>query len=266
MTQQAPPKFYFASLDSTNSKARELAEQGAVSGTLVWAGEQTAGRGRLGKSWHSETGKGLFCSLVLRPQVALDDLAKTTMVCGVALGELLQRLAGKRVGLKWPNDILFENKKCAGILVEASPLSGGCEPFLIVGIGINVNQQRQDFPEELQEQATSLLVESGRSLALEPLLDALRDELLNAIHLFEAKGFSSLLGRWRTMDCLKGKQLEAVNTLGQVVKGISLGPDEQGILYLQADNGSLHQVLSGDVRLADQLQSGGEAKPKDQYR
>jgi BirA family biotin operon repressor/biotin-[acetyl-CoA-carboxylase] ligase len=243
--------YYFEELGSTNSTAKEYADSGASHGTAVWAARQTAGRGRLGKKWHSEPGAGLYCSIILRPAVPVGELAKVTLVTGVAVGEVLEELTGKKVQLKWPNDVYFSGLKSAGILAESSPLnSSDSTPYVVVGIGINVNQSRADLPLELKENVTTLFEESGRKFNLEELLESIRDRLLLEVSRFETRGFEPLLMRWKQMDFLLGREMECVDVTGKVVKGISLGPDTDGNLHVKSADGTLHKVLSGDVRLA----------------
>jgi BirA family biotin operon repressor/biotin-[acetyl-CoA-carboxylase] ligase len=243
--------YYFEELGSTNSTAKEYAEGGALHGTAVWAAKQTNGRGRLGKDWHSVDGAGLYCSIILRPAVPVDQLAKVTLVTGVAVGEVLEELTGKKVQLKWPNDVYFSGLKCAGILAESSLLnSGDSTPYVVVGIGVNVNQSRTDFPAELKGNVTTLFEESGRKFILEELLESLRDRLLLEVNRFETQGFEPLLRRWKQMDFLFGKEMECVDVTGKIIKGVSMGPDTDGNLHVKSADGTVHKVLSGDVRLA----------------
>jgi BirA family biotin operon repressor/biotin-[acetyl-CoA-carboxylase] ligase len=242
---------YFEEVVSTNSTAKEFAARGEAHGSVVWAANQTGGKGRLGKDWHSSPGAGLYCSVILRPSVALEELAKITLVTGVAVGTLLTELSGKMVMLKWPNDIYFSGRKCAGILTESSSLNkDGRAPYVVVGIGINVNQEIKDFPTELQTTVTTLMEECGKRFKLEELLEMVRDRVLKEVSRFENNGFSEILQDWKKMDFLYGKEMECVDVAGKIIRGVSLGPDGEGNLHVKSDDGSLHSVLSGDVRLA----------------
>lgn len=246
------PTLYFESIDSTNIKAKEIAEKGAVPGTAVVAEYQTKGRGRLGKDWHSVQGKGLYCSIVVRPQnVASEDYPKITLVAGLSVSLVLDRLTGRNTQLKWPNDIYLSGKKIAGILTESSALSGSFQQrFAVVGIGINVNNVVTDFPVELREIVTSLYVETGTCFVVRELFQAIRLELLHQLEIFSSSGFLRQLSQWREKDFLLGKEMECVNTQGKRVRGIAQGPDNQGQLHLRDAFGKIHEVLSGDVRLA----------------
>ncbi len=245
------PTKYFKSIDSTNVKAKELAELGAISGSAVVAEYQTKGRGRLGKEWHSTQDKGLYCSIIVRPDVALADYPKITLVAGLSVALVLDRTIGKCSQLKWPNDIYFSGKKIAGILTESSPLTGSLQArYAVVGIGINVNQVLEDFPLELRGQVTSLFVETGSEFELEKLFQAVRLQLLHQLQKFSKDGFQALLGQWRKKDFLLGKEMECVSTEGHKIRGVALGANDEGQLHVRDSHGRIHEVLSGDVSLA----------------
>jgi BirA family biotin operon repressor/biotin-[acetyl-CoA-carboxylase] ligase len=245
------PTKYFKSIDSTNVKAKEIAELGAISGSAVVAEYQTKGRGRLGKDWHSVQGKGLYCSIVVRPDVAVEDYPKITLVAGLSVSIVLDRISGKCSQLKWPNDIYFSGKKIAGILTESSSLTTADEArYAVIGVGINVNHVLEDFPLELRGQVTSLFIENGNKFDVEELLQAIRLELLHQLQKFSDDGFQSLLTQWRKKDFLFGKEMECVSTEGKKIRGIAEGPDDEGQLHVRDTYGRIHEVLSGDVRLA----------------
>ncbi len=239
---------------STNIVAREMAEGGAVTGTAVIASYQTAGRGRLGKSWHSVAGKGLYCSIIVRPELEVIDYPKITLVAGLAVSIALDRLTSGVSQLKWPNDIYYSDKKCGGILTESSPMncaSGGGSRYAVVGIGVNVNNCPQDFPVELRKDVTSLFHENDRIFNISEIFDSIRNELLLQLDIFSEQGFAPVLALWRQKDFLLGKKMKCVSMDKSVIEGIALGPDDEGLLYVKDQDGTVHQVLSGDVSLAD---------------
>lgn len=245
------PTKYFKSIDSTNVKAKEIAELGAISGSAVVAEYQTNGRGRLGKDWHSVQGKGLYCSIVVRPDIMLDDYPKITLVAGLSVAIVLDRISGKCSQLKWPNDIYFSGKKIAGILSESSSLTAPFEArYAVIGVGINVNHVLEDFPLELREQVTSLFIETGNEFDVNKLFQAVRLELIHQLQKFSDDGFQPLLTQWRKKDFLLGKEMECVSTEGKKIRGIAQGPDNEGQLHVRDSSGMTHEVLSGDVRLA----------------
>lgn len=232
----------------------KLAAAGAEHGTAVMASTQTMGRGRLGKSWLSPAGKGLYCSIILRPKICIPDFPRLTFVAGLAVAEAINGLYSLQPGLKWPNDIYFARRKCGGILTESSSLTRrDHECFAIVGIGLNVNTAKEDFPDELQGAATSLYLESGRLMEIDTLFLRVRDSLLLETLQFSQKGFGLVIGRWRQHDFLKGQRLSWVSVARERVEGISLGPDDDGRLHIRDDCGRVHEVLSGDIQLAHNL-------------
>lgn len=243
--------YTFNTVDSTNVLAKQLAEEGAAHGTGVIARNQTAGRGRLGKNWHSVEGKGLYCSVIVRPQLSIQEYPKLTLVAGVAVAQVLEALVPQKVQLKWPNDLFFGGKKCGGILAESSSLvEANTKRYAVIGIGININHTLDMFPLELQDQVTSLFIESKAELSIEEVYEKLRIELLAQVKRFEDDGFNAILEEWRQRDYLLGRQMECVNTSGVVVSGVALGPDDGGELHVRDENGQVHKVLSGDVQLA----------------
>ncbi len=249
------PIHFFESIASTNITAREFAEKGAVHGTAVIATQQTAGRGRLGKDWYSVPGKGLYCSLIVRPNLSLHDFPKITLVAGLGAAEAIDSIAGGFVQLKWPNDIFLDGKKCGGILTESSAMNGPEEQrFAIVGIGLNLCSTREDFPTDLRDRITSIFLHSGNCPKALSVFLVVRERILHLLEQFEKGGFQSILAAWKLRDFLFGKEMECVGVTGKVIAGVSLGPDEEGLLHVKSKDGKVLTVLSGDVRLAEKTQ------------
>jgi BirA family transcriptional regulator, biotin operon repressor / biotin---[acetyl-CoA-carboxylase] ligase len=245
------PIYFFESTPSTNLLAKKLAKEGALHGTAVIAANQTEGRGRLGKSWYSAAGKGLYCSIIVRPDVSIENYPKITLVAGLSVALVLDRITACCTQLKWPNDIYLSEKKVAGILTESSALHGSfSERYAVVGIGINVNHCTADFPFELRDIVNSIFVETGAEFVVRDLFHEIRQELLHQLQLFSDEGFTPLLAQWRKKDFLLGKEMECVNTEGKKIRGIAQGPDSAGQLHVLDTFGRMHEVLSGDVRLA----------------
>lgn len=239
------------STDSTNKVAYKLALEGAVHGSSVMAKMQTGGRGRLGKSWVSVSGKGLYYSLILRPNLDLVDLSKVTLLAGLIVSDVLEGLYGLPIGLKWPNDLYVGGKKLGGILVESSPLN--CEEnnrFVVVGIGINVNHSNLDFPEDIRSASTSLYLEKNEDFDNSSIITAVQEKIVLRIKEVEEKGFDEVLSDWKQKDVLFGKTVEMVNSKEEVVSGIALGIDAEGVLQVRDTDGVCHKIISGDVRLA----------------
>lgn len=192
--------YFFNEVESTNTTARNLADEGAEHGTAIVASDQTAGRGRLGKSWHSASGKGLYCSFIVRPDLAAENYAKITLAAGLAVALVIEKFIGREVGLKWPNDILIDGKKCCGILTESSQFTASGFKYAIIGVGINMNQTETDWPESISGMSTSLFLSCGRTADTEELLEDVRQAVLGKVDLLEAGLFSDILSDWKNRD------------------------------------------------------------------
>lgn len=232
----------FTSLPSTMFKAVELAQSGCASGTVVVADEQTAGQGRFGRSWHSEPGAGLYVSEVLRLKICPDSLPLVTLALGLATAEALTNFAGVAPDLRWPNDVMLNGKKCAGILVQL------CEAALIAGVGINVNHR--SFPEELAGTATSLRIVTGREHNSEQLLASLVDAVDEHVDNLLQNGRESILRAFsQASSYVRGRRV-IIDQNGTEITGVTDGLDPQGFLLLRQDNGKRTLILAGGVRPA----------------
>jgi BirA family biotin operon repressor/biotin-[acetyl-CoA-carboxylase] ligase len=217
------PRIHYRAVDSTNARARELAERGAPHGTLVTAGRQTAGRGRQGRNWVAPAGRALLCSVVVRDPPTLLPLA-----AGIAVAEEV----APNAQLKWPNDVLVNGRKVAGILVESRPQHG----WAVVGIGLNVAIDEQDFPPELRDRAAGL----GRSPSeIEPTLSS----LLAGLERWIAAPQETVLASLRARDALLGRHVR-----WQGGEGEAAGVDEHGRLVV-AVNGDQVALNAGEVHL-----------------
>jgi len=236
---------------STNRIAYNLAMKGEAHGVAVLADAQEEGRGRLGKMWVSPAGKGLYCSIIVRPRLAVEDYSKITLTAGLAIAIALEKVSGLKMWLKWPNDVYAEGRKCCGILTESSSLTENInERFAIVGIGINVNSEESDFPLELREKATSLRILSGIEYDIKDIFQRVREVLLEYLTLLESRGFTDIIVEWRKRDMLVGKWLQWLSISGEIIYGRSEGPDDAGWLLVKDKDGKIHHILSGDISLA----------------
>ena len=236
--------YHFFKTDSTNRVALELGHAGEPEGAVVLAEEQTAGRGRAGHKWHSERATGIYATLLLRPHLAPVQAPLLTMMAGLSAHAAVQAVSGLQVDLKWPNDLLIGGKKVGGILTEMH-----AEPtqirFVIVGIGINVNQER--FPPELAGISTSLRLESGRKQSrLEVLVQFLRqferdyDELLR-------EGANSVVKRFEAVSSYaRGKRVRVTSGKDSYI-GVTAGLESEGLLRVTRDDGRTVTVIAGDV-------------------
>jgi BirA family biotin operon repressor/biotin-[acetyl-CoA-carboxylase] ligase len=236
---------YFAELDSTNSYALRLAEQGARQGELVIAESQTDGRGRLGRRWVSPPNINLYFSLILRPKLPPARAPQITLMAAVALAEALESFLPVPPRIKWPNDITVDGKKLAGILTEMS-----CSPervdFVILGIGVNINYPPDLMPEEIRQRATSVLAERQKKIRREDFLRRLIQYLDRCYGEIEEIGFGALAPRWEAYFGLRGQRVR-IELLDQVMFGTAKGIDQDGALLLEDDRGELHRVIAGDV-------------------
>jgi BirA family transcriptional regulator, biotin operon repressor / biotin---[acetyl-CoA-carboxylase] ligase len=227
-------------IDSTMTEASRLAASGAPSGTVVGAEEQTAGQGRHGRSWHSESGSGLYLSVILRHQLTPANLPVVTLALGLAVRDAILQSTDLVCDLRWPNDVLIESRKCAGILTH---LEGSA---IIAGIGINVNQIR--FPDELGGIATSLRLVSSRVHSREELLLELLPAIDRYCALLERDGREPILEMFSRVSSYVSGRRVCVDQDGSELLGTTVGLNDSGFLMLRKDDGSNHLIVAGGVR------------------
>ncbi len=237
--------FAFGRVGSTNDVATALARGGAPDGALVIAEEQTKGRGRLGRKWHSPHSAGLWFSLVLKPDLSPE--ASTTLSLAAALGiaTALDEEYGIPARIKWPNDVLVHGRKICGILTEAEFL-GRALHFVVVGIGINVLGGEADFPPEIRGIATSVSMEAGDGISRGDVLVAVIESIESKYIRLVNRGFSELKGELLGRSSLVGKMVR-VHTGGGLIEGTAIDIDDRGALILKRDDCSLQRILAGDV-------------------
>lgn len=240
---------YLDETASTNSIGMELGVQGALAPTIVVANQQTAGRGRLGKTWQSYTGCGLYVSIVLRPRLALQHLSRITLAAGVALAETVARFTNVTPMLKWPNDLLLNGHKCGGILTE-SDVRNSQAPLVVIGIGVNVNSPLGGYGSHLRVKAGALNDCVDTDCTRAELLEYLIPAVLEAVRTLEEGRFQDILCRWRQYDYTKGKELTWLTAGDEVVVGVCDGISDEGLLFITDASGERHEVLSGDVQLS----------------
>ncbi|MCS6953545.1 MAG: biotin--[acetyl-CoA-carboxylase] ligase [Bryobacterales bacterium] len=226
---------------STMTEAARLAAEGCPSGTVVGADEQTAGQGRLGRSWHSEKATGLYVSIVLRLPLEPVGLPVLTLALGLAAAEAITRVTGIPCDLRWPNDVLVGGKKCAGILVQL--LDQGA---VVAGIGINVNQTR--FPPELEPIATSLRLATGREYSREPLLIALLAAVDSFVKILLDEGPETILRLFSQASSYVVNRRVAVDQGERTLTGVTEGLDPSGFLILRREDGTRTLIVAGGVR------------------
>jgi len=223
-------------VDSTQRVAFELAERGAADGTVVVADTQTAGRGRRGRVWQDEPGDSLLTSVIVRSQLRVVDLPKLSLAAALAVAEAIEATTGLRARLKWPNDVLVNGRKLAGILLESRIVA---EPVVVAGIGINLRQR--SFPEELAQTATSVGLEAGRAVGRDELLEAVLAAFDRWRTRLERDGFAPLRERWLALADTIGRAV----TVGEHA-GVAVDLAADGALVLQEAQGVRH-VVAGEV-------------------
>ena len=231
--------------DSTNRVAMEIAENGAKHGTVVVADAQTAGRGRMGRRWVSPAGKNLYVSLLLRPSVPTVDAPRLALVAGVALAEAVEAM-GVPASLKWPNDLYCGGRKAAGVLAEMASDPDGVR-HVVIGVGLNVNMEEDDFPPDLRGTATSLRIRSGRAFRRVDILAGLLDAFGTRYEEFIGCGFAALRDGWDRRDFLRGRRV-LLRWQGGEGWGTADGLDTVGALRFLPDGGSaIESVHSGEI-------------------
>ena len=238
---------YLKETDSTNTRAKELAAQGAPEGTLIIAEKQTNGRGRRGRNWFSPPGGGIYCSLILRPTMQPGETPRITLMTAVVLAETLIFLMKLKLRIKWPNDILVNGKKLAGILTEISTEMDAVN-YIVVGLGLNVNTRFENFPKEIKKTATSILIETGNRTPRIKLIQKYLKLYEQYYDMFKKNNFKPIMSRWRELADIIGKQIK-VNVIGKTHIGEVVDVDNDGVLILKDDQGMLQRIFSGDIYL-----------------
>ncbi len=241
---------YHERVGSTNDVILVMAEQAAPHGTVCLADEQSAGRGRRGYGWFSPPGCGIWASVLLRPRLSAARTPPLTLCAAAAAARVLEATAGENVKIKWPNDLLMGGRKVAGILAESRVVSGD-DPVIVVGMGINVNHTREQFPDELSASATSLRIESGRSAGREELFLAILASFESAYGQYLANGPASLIAEVDARLAWRGMIVEADSPAGAAGRVTRI--DEEGGLVLDRKAGGPLVIRSGSIRLRNHI-------------
>ena len=237
---------YVETIGSTNDTLKQWAIEGAPHGTVLISGEQIGGRGRLGRSFHSPAGTGVYLSILLRPDCAPSELMHLTCAAASAMVDAVDQAAGFRPAIKWTNDLVYGHKKLGGILTELSLNSSGLD-FCIIGIGINCLQKKEDFPPELQDMAASLSMVAGSPVS-PALLAARLMETLYTMDQDLLTGKEKMLETYRRNCITLGQEISLVRG-SEVRHGKALDIDDEGALLVEFDSGSREIVSSGEVSI-----------------
>jgi BirA family biotin operon repressor/biotin-[acetyl-CoA-carboxylase] ligase len=236
---------HYDSVPSTMDTAASLASVGAPERTIVVASEQTAGRGRGGRSWQAPPGSGLFCTLILRPALPPALLTTLPLLTGVAVAEAIERVVDAPCRVKWPNDVWLgddpAHHKVAGILVT-SRFNGDVADPVLVGVGVNVSTRCADLPLG----ATSILLASGRVVMPDTVLDAVLDRFDRVYAEFQATRGRPSLAAWRSRAALLGERVAVVDS-GREREGRFVGVDEDGALLLEDSPSAIRRIVAGEL-------------------
>ena len=236
---------HFQTIDSTNSKAFQLALQGAEEGEVVIAESQDKGRGRLGRPWVSPPFLNLYLSVILRPALPPRQASLLTLMAAVATADAVREVSGLLPLIKWPNDILLGGRKVAGLLNE---LHSGTDRvhFAILGIGVNLNMGGKSFSKEIRNVATSLKKELGRPVSRKAFLRVLLQKLEAWYEILLTEGAGPILEAWRDRARIKGRPVRVISS-GETVTGLAVDIDRDGNLIIKTGDGHQKRIVAGDV-------------------
>jgi BirA family biotin operon repressor/biotin-[acetyl-CoA-carboxylase] ligase len=238
----------FQETTSTSDVIEQLAQAGVKEGVVVFAEAQTKGRGRLGRTWVSPAGKGLWFSVLLRPALRPQEATQLTVVAATALARAVEAQTGLTPEIKWPNDLLLRGRKAAGILTELHADLDHIKSA-ILGVGLDVNQSAKEFPPELRQQATSLCVESGHSWDRAALAVAILRELDRDYDRLNRGEFAALAEEWAARCTTLGRNI-SIRRGGRCLEGRAESLDSDGALLLRTQHGHLERIIGGDLTTA----------------
>lgn len=230
---------------STNTDAFRLAEEGAEEGTVVLADRQLVGKGRLGRRWESPAGVNIYCSVVLRPEIPPYEAPQLTFLSAVAVARAIKITTGLQPAIKWPNDLLLNGRKVAGLLNEMSAETDRVG-FVILGIGVNLNMRADQFPSDLRSPATSLLLETGSTVVRQAFAVHLLHELECEYLRFKQSGFGPVREDWTRYCNAFGHEVR-VDLGASTLQGAFAGIDHDGALLMNLSDGRIERIMSGDV-------------------
>jgi BirA family biotin operon repressor/biotin-[acetyl-CoA-carboxylase] ligase len=237
---------FYDEVDSTNLTAMDLAQKDAPEGTVVLAEEQLHGRGRGDRFWHSPVGVGIYCSFVLRPELSPAKTMLLTLMTAVAIAKAVAVETNLSPRIKWPNDILINDKKVAGILLESKVGATGVE-HTIIGFGINVNHTPADLPQELLLAASSLFIELGEPVDRSKLLTKILAEVEDLYERLQQGDLALIHKEWRRLSATLGRHVRILQR-GELTEGTAVDVTEEGALLVRVEQDSLIAVHAGDVQ------------------
>jgi len=241
-----------AEIGSTNDAVMAAGRAGRAEGLAVVADRQTAGRGRRGRSWASAAGVGLYTSLLLRPDLPPDRIPLITLVAGLGVSEAVEETAGVAARLKWPNDVVVDGRKVAGILAETAFAETGIS-HVVVGIGVNVNHDRRDLPEAEFPEATSLYLATGRITLRGRLAATVYERIDHWYGVFCERRFDEILASGRGRSATLNRVVEVQAREG-TWRGVAMDLDGDGALLVRAEHGGVRRVIASEVSIREALE------------
>lgn len=237
--------YFYPEVDSTNSELKRLAAAGEPEGAVAVAEVQTLGRGRLGRSWSSAKGSGIWFSFLLRPDISPVHASMLTLIAGLSVCRAVRNYTGLEAEIKWPNDVLIKGKKICGILTEMNAEMDSIN-YIVVGIGVNVNNE--EFPPEIMEKATSLCIEGGRKYKRSPLArEIILEYEKRYVNYVKSESFSEFLAEYKSMCATLGQEISVIGKNG--FDGRAVDITDGGELVVEKETGERTVVFSGEVSI-----------------
>ena len=247
--KKGQPLYFYPETDTTNDRIRELALEGLPEGTLAVAEMQTASRGRMGRAWQAPKDSGIWMSLLLRPDIPPMQASVLTLLTGIAIAEAIEEVTDVEVGIKWPNDILLNGKKLVGILTE---MDCDMEKIHSVTVGMGINVNTKTFPEDLQDIATSLYLETGREYDRAEIVGCVMKHFEALYEEFLEKGgvFAPFKERYRRKCLNIGKEVRVIGRETYLAMALDITPEGE-LIVKRKDNGAEEVVFSGEVSIRE---------------
>jgi len=244
--------YYLEQTGSTNDDAFRLGSEGEPEGTVVIAGTQTAGKGRMSRSWHSPPQANIYTSIILRPGFEVRRAPQISIAAGVAVAETLEQYCPEKVQLKWPNDVLIAGRKICGILSQVK-MSADAIDFIVAGIGINVNMDKEQFPADIHETGTSLSIEASRRIPRTDLIIRLYENMSKWYRELLAEGFGAVRDKWLSLSPMIGLPV-AVRFHDETITGTAAGLGDDGSLAVVTGDNKTTMVSAGDATILKKVE------------
>ncbi|WP_067725624.1 biotin--[acetyl-CoA-carboxylase] ligase [Oceanobacillus damuensis] len=233
------------SVESTQTIAHRAARENAPHGTIVVADEQTNGRGRMSRTWHSSKEKGIWLSIILRPEMPPNHASQLTLLTATVLADVLNSFEGVEPLIKWPNDILLNQKKTAGILTEMQAEQDRIQ-YILIGIGLNINHSIEDLSEDIQMKATSLKIETGKEWSIKTIIQRLLTAFETSYDLYMKNGFHPIKEKWEHFGFKIGENIK-IQTFSDQWEGKFLGISDEGALLTESIEGKPVKLYSAEI-------------------